>query len=86
MESTWSEHGVKMEPTTNEQLVNKRVEIFTFFENSYEVSKRVFNDFTNGTGSAEMSVLADVWVFGSPLSSCSSKGLLGNWLHCFYNI
>ena len=66
--------------------MKNRVEIFAFFENSYEVSKRVFNDFNNGKGRAEMSILADVWVFGSPLSSCSSKGLLGNWLHRFYNI
>ena len=48
--------------------MKNRVEIFAFFENSFEVFKCVFNDFTNGTGSAEMSVLADVWVFGSPLS------------------
>ena len=68
MEPTCSEHGVKMDPKTNETLVKKRVEIFVFFKNSYEVSKRVSNDFSNGTGSAEMSVLADVWVFGSPLS------------------
>ena len=68
MKPTWSDNALKMEPKTNEKLVKKRVEIFAFFENSYEVSKRVFNDFTNGTGSAEMSVLADVRVFGSPLS------------------
>ena len=36
-----------MEPKTNEKRVKHQVEIFAFFENSYQVSTRVFNDFTN---------------------------------------
>ena len=47
MEPKWSPNGVKMEPKTNEKRVKHQVEIFAFFENSYQVSTRVFNDFTN---------------------------------------
>ena len=46
MDPKWNENGVNMEPKTNEKLVEIQVEIFAFFESSYQVSKRVFNDIT----------------------------------------
>ena len=46
MESKWLQNGVNIEPKTNEKLVKNQVEIFAFFESSYQVSKRVFNDIT----------------------------------------
>ena len=35
-----------MEPKTNEKRVKNQVEIFAFFESSYQVSTCVFNDYT----------------------------------------
>ena len=46
MEPKWSLNGVKIEPKTNEKRVKNQVEIFAFFESSYQVSTRVFNDYT----------------------------------------
>ena len=45
MKPKWIENLVKMEPNTDEKRVKNQVEIFELFGNSYQVSKRVFNDF-----------------------------------------